>query len=165
MASAVRGALPPQPIQPMPWLPLSPDQLAQWDLKASPDATEPRARRGPPDLKVHRGHRVSPAFPAPRENPDGMVLRVRPAPSVRRVLPGHPVLLAALKRAQQPRGNPGLLDLKDRPDLRAPRVPKVWRDTRVRKGLKALRGREGSWARRVLPVPADLLDLLAPSVR
>lgn len=149
----------------MPWLPLSPDQLAQWDRKASPDATEPRVRWDPPDLKAHRDRRVSPAFPAPRANPDGMVLRVQRAPSVRRVLPGHPVLLAALKRAQQPRGNPGRLDLKDRPDLQAPRARKVWQDTRVLKGLKALRGREESWARQGLPGPADLLDLLAPLVR
>jgi hypothetical protein len=134
----------------------------------SPDATEPRVHKGPPDLRVHRDRKASPASPGPRENLDRMVLRGQLVLSARKVLPDRPVLPAARKHARQRRDNPDLparLGLKDHPGLRVPRVRKAWRDIRVRRGLKALRDREGSWDRpalRVLEVP---LDLLAPPVR
>jgi hypothetical protein len=162
LASAVREAL---PIQPMPLLPPSLARLGRQVPKGSPDAMGPRVRKGRPDPRVHR---VSLAFPAPRENPDGMALQVRPAPSVRRVLPDHRVLRAARKRARQRRDNPDWLvrsGLKDNPDLRAPKARKVWRDIRVLKGLKAFRDREESWAQPALRVLAGLQDLLAPLVR
>jgi hypothetical protein len=99
LASAAKEALPPRPIRPMPLLPPCPARLGRQVLRASPGATEPRVRKAPPDLRVHRDRRVSPASLARRENPDGMVLQVQPAPPARRVLPDRPALLAARKRA------------------------------------------------------------------
>jgi hypothetical protein len=111
---------------------------------------------------------VSLAFPAPRANPDGMVLRVQPALSARRVLPDHPDRQASRRHARWPRDNQALLVRlvpKDRWGLPVPRARKVWRDIRVLKGLRAFRDREERRVRPALQVLADLLDLLAPLVR
>ena len=167
MASADREALPTRP-RPQRLLPPCPARRGRWDLRGSRDATEPQVRKALPDLRGHRDRRALPGFPAPKENLDRMVLRGRLVLSGRKVPLALLVLPAAQRHARQRRDNPDLparLGLKDHPGLRVPRVRKAWRDIRARRGLKALRDREGSWGRPALRVLADLLDLLAPPVR